>query len=97
MKDTFCLLRKLKTKMKVFYWLAVLSYFICYEAQGKTVDQYCKEECEEKCIPCEEQRTCNVTTQNDCGLGERDPAYGGVCAAHYICVPKENNCKYQIA
>ena len=59
---------------------------------GGEVNEYCEEQCKDVCIPCQEPVRC-TEDENDCGLGQPDPAFGGVCPPHSICVKKEFNCK----
>ena len=79
--------------MKVLSTLAILSYFVLCEAENSTtVNEYCEEQCKDICVPCQEPIKC-TEDQKDCGLGAPDPAFGGVCPPHSICVAKEFNCK----
>ena len=61
-------------------------------APGEEVTEYCEEQCKDICIPCQEPVRC-TEEENDCGLGQPDPAFGGVCPPHSICVKKGFNCK----
>ena len=81
--------------MKVLGSLVILAFFAVCNADEVT--EYCVEECKDVCEPCQEPITC-TEDQNDCGLGTPDPAFGGVCPPHSICVPKEFNCRiyYQL-
>jgi hypothetical protein len=77
--------------MKILSSLVILAYFVGCNAQEEW-GEYCQELCADKCVPCEDQIKC-TEEETDCGLGKPDPAFGGVCPAHYICVPKDKNCK----
>ena len=77
--------------MKVLYFLGVFSCFVFCGAESD-VTEYCEEKCKNVCIPCQDQITC-TQNQTDCGLGKPDPAFGGVCPPHHICVEDEFNCK----
>ena len=79
--------------MKSFYLLSLLSCFVFCEAQNNTINEYCEMECKDVCIPCQEPIRCGEE-ETDCGLGPPDPAFGGVCPPHSICVPKSMNCKF---
>ena len=90
--------------MRPIYFLLIFGYFLSCDAQSspapttpspfynQTSNEFCKHKCEEKCIPCQEPIKC-TESQRDCGLSKPDPAYGGVCPPHSICVEKEFNCK----
>ena len=69
---------------------ALIAYLTITSAEE--VNEYCEEQCKDVCIPCQEPVRC-TEEENDCGLGKPDPAFGGVCPAHSICVKKEFNCK----
>ena len=78
--------------MRVLYILAIfLSTAFCQT--DSEVTEYCEEQCKDVCYICTEPVTC-TDNQTDCGLGKPDPAFGGVCPPHSICVEKEFNCKY---
>jgi hypothetical protein len=77
--------------MKVLYFLGVFSCFVFCGADEVT--EYCQEKCKNVCIPCQDEVKCNQTTQTFCGLDKPDPAFGGVCPPHDLCVKKEFNCK----
>ena len=77
-------------KMKILYFLGVFSCFVLSGAEDVT--EFCEEKCKEVCVPCHEPITC-TQNQTDCGLGKPDPAFGGVCPPHSICVPSNMNCK----
>jgi hypothetical protein len=82
--------------MKAIYFLATFCYFVSCGAQNESeVTEYCVEQCKNKCIPCNEPIEC-TKDQTDCGLDKPDPAFGGVCPAHAICVPTDYNCKYTV-
>ena len=77
--------------MKVLYFFGVLSCLVFCAAESD-VNEYCEEQCKNVCVPCQDPITC-TGNQTDCGLGEPDPAFGGVCPPHAICVPEIENCK----
>ena len=78
--------------MKAFQILASFCFIVSCIAEPE-VTEYCEEQCKNVCIPCNDPVRC-TDEQRDCGLGDPDPAFGGVCPAHSICVPKDFNCKY---
>ena len=78
--------------MKILSSLAVLTFVMVCSADEEEVTEFCEETCKDVCVPCQEPIVC-TEDQNDCGLGKPDPAFGGVCPPHSICVPKDNNCK----
>jgi hypothetical protein len=76
--------------MKFICSLSILMYIVSCGA-ASDVTEYCEEQCKDVCVPCQEPTRC-TEDQNDCGLGTPDPAFGGVCPAHSICVQKDYNC-----
>ena len=78
--------------MKIILSLAIVSYFVICEVSSD-VTEYCEEQCKDVCVPCQEPTKC-TEDQNDSGLGAPDPAFGGVCPPHSICVQKDFNCEY---
>ena len=85
------IIRLVNNNMKVLYSLAILSYFVFCEA-ATDANEYCEEQCKNVCVPCQDPIRC-TEDQRDCGLGAPDPAFGGVCPPHSICVEKDFNCK----
>ena len=81
--------------MKTFYILIVLFNFVTCNSAEIDVTQYCKDECKEVCMPCQQPIRC-TSNQTDCGLGDPDPAFGGTCPHPSICIEKEFNCRYII-
>ena len=77
--------------MKAVHVLTTLCFIVSCVAEPE-VTEYCEEQCKNVCIPCNDPVRC-TDEQRDCGLGDPDPAFGGVCPAHSICVPKDFNCK----
>jgi len=69
--------------------------FVTCNFTERDVTQYCRDECKEICIPCQQPIRC-TSNQTYCGLGDPDPDFGGVCPSHSICIEKEFNCKYII-
>merc|ERR1712223_2019879 len=82
--------RKFVLKMKILYFLGALSCFALCGAESD-VNEYCEEQCKNVCIPCQEPIRC-TQSQTDCGLGEPDENFGGVCPPHSICVEPEFHC-----
>ena len=93
--------------MRSFHLLAIFSYMVFCRAQNGSTPaphsgseaitksgHFCNVKCKDICIPCQEPVRC-VDEETDCGLGEPDPAFGGVCPPHSKCVPKVMNCKYR--
>ena len=81
--------------MNTFYTLTILLTFVTCNGTERDISQYCRDECEEVCIPCQQPIKC-TSNQTDCGLRDPDPNFGGVCPSHSICIEKEYNCKYII-
>ena len=77
--------------MKILSSLVILAYFVGCNAE-EDVTEYCENQCKDVCIPCQDPVRC-TEEENDCGLGIPDPAFGGVCPPHSICVQKDFNCK----
>ena len=81
--------------MRVFFILAVsISVAFCITTEDSEITEYCEEQCKDVCYVCTEPVRC-TENQTDCGLGKPDPAFGGVCPPHSICVDKEFNCNYK--
>ena len=76
--------------MRVFCVL-VLFISVAFCSTTEEVTEYCEEQCKDVCYICTEPVRC-TENQTDCGLGKPDPAFGGVCPPHSICVNKEFNC-----
>ena len=76
--------------MNILSSLVILASFV--SCNGQEVTEYCEDQCKNVCIPCHDVVLC-TEVEKDCGLGKPDPAFGGVCPPHEICVPKEFNCK----
>ena len=70
-----------------------LSVGFCIITEDTEVTEYCEEQCKDVCYVCTEPVRCTMN-QTDCGLGKPDPAFGGVCPPHSICVGNEFNCNY---
>ena len=77
--------------MKILYFLGAISCFALCGAESD-VNEYCEEQCKNVCIPRQEPVRC-TQNQTDCGLGEPDENFGGVCPPHSICVEPEFHCK----
>ena len=77
--------------MKVIYCMAILTSFVACQPSND-VREYCRKGCIDHCFPCVKPVPCTVD-QTDCGQGQPDPAFGGVCPGPQICVPKNENCK----
>ena len=89
--NSYFVFRKSVLNMKILYFLGVIYCFTICLAESD-VNEYCEEQCKNVCIPCQEPVRC-TQNQTDCGLGEPDENFGGVCPPHSICVEPEFHCK----
>jgi len=60
-------------------------------SSAEEVTEFCEDKCADVCHICLVPQPC-TEEETDCGMGEPDPAFGGICPPHPICVQKEFNC-----